>query len=397
MNFKLRDEDSRKDEKFVEEMAKKNNLKLFVKSVDTKDYAIQKKISIEMAARNLRYAWFDEILVSENFDYIAIAHNQDDNIETYLINLVRGTGIRGMSGIKPKNGKIVRPLIFLTKKEIVNYLVENEIEYRTDLTNFENIYTRNKIRNIIIPEFEQINQSFKNTIAENIKINKEIEIIYNESIERHRNECLIFTENFVKINIEKLQKLNPIRTYLFEFLRPYSFNSDAVDDIILNLNNISGKQFFSDTHKLLKDREFLFISKKDFLFSGNEILIENIVENIKINESLIDEISLEMSVHNIDEHFKISKDKNKAYFDFDKIKFPLKIRKWKNSDKFIPMGMRNFKKISDYFIDNKVNLCDKQKAWIIESDNQIIWLVNHRIDDRFKITEKSNKCLLIKI
>jgi len=397
MNFKLRGQDSDKDEIFVEKLAENLKIRCFSKSVNTLKFAAKNNISIEMAARQLRYQWFTEIIEIEKFDFIATAHHQDDDIETYLINAARGTGIRGLSGISPKRKNLVRPLLFTNKLAINEYLTEKNIEFRTDRTNFENIYNRNRIRNILIPEFEKINPGFKNNILQNIRINKDIEIIYNQSIENHKTGCISENNNEIKISIEKLKILNPLRTYLFEFLLPYNFNSDVVDDIIKILDNTSGKLFYSSTHKLLKDRDFLIISKIENHDNLSEYQINELTEDVVVNRNLSDEITLKLQVAEVNSDFKIEKNTEFGYFDFDKIKFPLKIRKWQQGDSFIPYGMKNSKKVSDFFIDNKINIFDKQKVWILESDNKIIWLIGYRIDDRFKITKSTSKSLVINL
>lgn len=395
VNFNLRGEDSENDRIFVENLAEKHNIQIYCKSVDTIKYAEENNISIEMAARDIRYEWFAELLENEKFNYIATAHHQDDDIETYLINISRGTGIRGLSGISPKKGNLVRPLLFTNKVEITDYLNKNKIAFRTDLSNFENVYSRNKIRNIIIPEFEKINTGFRQNILNNIRINKDIETIYIQSVHEKRKTCVTENINETKISIEKLKNLSPLRTYLFEFLYPYSFNVDNVDDIISTLENYSGKLFYSQTHKLLRDRDFLIITKNEKSEFHENLVINEFSENIVAKFGVSDELKIEMKLVDIDSDFQIEKKSNYGYFDFGKIKFPVIIRKWKHGDSFIPFGMKNFKKISDYFIDNKINIFDKQKATIFETDNSIFWLAKYRIDNRFKIDEKTKKCLLI--
>jgi len=391
VNFKLRKKESDLDQIFVKQLAQKIQVPFYTTNFETVEYAQNKGISIEMAARDLRYKWFEELKNEYKYNYIATAHHSDDNIETYLLNIIRGTGIRGISGILPKRNQIIRPLLFTNKTEILEYLTIRNINFRIDLSNNETIYQRNKLRNIIIPELEKINQSVKKNILENIRINHEIEQIYQEAILRQKINCVNYENETIKINIAQLEKLKPLKTYLYEFLKPYNFNFDIVLEIITTLNNTSGKQFFSATHKLLKDREYLIISKIETSNKSNEYIITDIRNIILINKGFKDELKLKMNLQTKEAEINIPKNNNFAYIDYEKINFPLRIRKWETGDSFIPLGMKNKKKISDFFIDKKINIFEKEKIWILEDNKHIIWILGHRIDDRVQITKQTKK------
>ena len=394
-NFKLRGQESEKDALFVENLSKKYDLKYFYKEFNTKKYSTQNKISIEMAARELRYEWFEKIRKENNYDFIATAHHKNDSVETFLLNITRGTGIRGLTGIPAKNNYIVRPLLFADKNNILEYCETNKIIFRTDKTNFQSDYNRNKIRNKIIPFFEEINPAFNQNVSQNIEKFKEIEKIYSKEILREKNNCVSYLKEDILININKLKKIEPIKTYLYEFLLPYNFSPKIIEDIILSLNNISGKKFFSQTHRLVKDRENLIISKQEqSIVSDCKKSIICINENQ--NKITFDNQTLEIKNICITPNFKIKKTNSIAYIDADNIQFPLIIRKWTAGDYFFPLGMNKAKKLSDFFIDEKFSLPDKENTWLLLSEKKIIWIIGQRIDNRFRITNKTEKCLFLR-
>ncbi len=389
-NFQLRGEESDEDEKFVQALANKYDIPFFNIRFNTAEVAKKEGISIQMAARDLRYDWFEETRNKYAYNYIAIAHNMDDVVETFLINLSRGSGIKGLTGIKPKSGYIIRPLIFSSRKEIKEYLDENDFDFREDSSNASVKYSRNLIRHKIIPLFEQLNPSFRETIAENISRLKDVEIIYNEHINNEIVSSIRYENERSYILIKKLKELNPVHTFLYEFLKPYGFSETQVLNIVESFDHTPGKQFLSPTHRLIKDREELIVEEKSSLNSGYHYIDAN-TENIEkpLNLSFI---QLERT-----NNFKLFKSNKLGYFDLNKLEFPLILRKWKKGDYFMPLGMKNLKKLSDFFIDNKFSLSDKEDIWILESGNKIAWIVGHRIDERFKITDHTEKILKIEI
>lgn len=390
-NFHLREEESNRDEAFVRSWAKENGVELFVKEFDTYGYMKENKISLEMAARDLRYQWFDLLLKEHNFSYLATAHHLDDSIETFFINLLRGTGIAGLHGIQAKNDKIVRPLLFATREEILSYAKENSISFVEDSTNSETKFTRNKIRHNLFPVLRELNPNFEFALKKDIEHLRDTEFVFRREIEKVKQEIIEKEKDVFKIRIEKLQELTPLNIYLYEILSEYGFNETNINDILLCLNENSGKQFFSKTHRLLKDRQYIFIDKIKDDSKNNFFLIN------QEQGSLIYPLRMQMEVMRDLKFVNISKSKNIAMLDFDLLKFPLVLRKWRQGDSFVPFGMKKEKKLSDYFTANKYSLIDKENQWILCSEEKIIWIVGERIDDRFRISNKTKNILKIEV
>ncbi len=389
-NFLLRGEESDGDETFVEAFCLEHGLKLHVERFETKEFARDKGISIQMAARQLRYSWFEEIRKSFGYHYIALAHNLDDVIETYFINLSRGTGIRGLTGIKQKTGKIIRPLLFATREEIITYHKNHQIRFREDSSNKTVKYSRNRIRHHVIPEFLTINPRFRKNILETISNLNDVEQVYRETIAVKKSEVMSEDDGRVTINIPQLKALQPTATYLYEFIRPYHFPKQMMTDIITALDGIAGKQFFSPTHRLIKDRDELIIT----------LLQEDERELFYIEEDVIQisqPIPVSFTKSEVPGKHHFPSDKRIACIDLDLLDFPLIIRKWRKGDYFQPLGMSNIKKVSDFFVDNKFSIHDKENTWILTSGNKIAWIMGYRIDERFKITEKSTHMLVVEL
>ena len=388
-NFHLRGKDSDKDNLFVQQLAEKYNVPFFSKDFDTTGYATHKGISIEMAAREQRYQWFAELLEKEHYKYIATAHHLDDNIETVFLNLLRGTGFAGLHGILPKQQNIIRPLLFASRDEIEQYSKTEKLTHQKDTTNDSNLYRRNFIRHEIIPVFKKINPAFAKTMQANIERFKEAEKIIQRDFEKNIHSLIHQEKEQIHISISKLQQLKSEKIYLFEILNKYGFQSSVVDDIADSLNNISGKIFYSPTHRLIKDREYLLLESIKYISEENKFLIQQNDRKINTPVKLIIE-------HFPNKNHVISKSKQIASVDFDKLKFPLTLRKWKKGDSFFPFGMDNKKKLSDFFIDQKFSLTEKENTWLLCSGNKIVWIISHRMDNRFRITEKTKTIYTIK-
>ncbi|PCI97922.1 MAG: tRNA lysidine(34) synthetase TilS [Flavobacteriales bacterium] len=384
-NFQLRGDDAIKDQQFVKQFCEHNKIIYHTVSFNTQEYAIENGISIQMAARELRYDWFEKIRVENSYQYIATAHHKNDVAETMLINLTKGTGLAGLHGISNKNSNIIRPLLCFDSSEIDDFVKENKIGYREDLSNADTKYTRNLIRHQIIPELEKINPSFIATL--NTEANQFLgdEKIILDKIKLDKERLFVANNNGFKIDIKELKKLTPLTSYLYYFLRDYNFNSTDVSDIIAGLENQSGKSYYSPTHQIVKDREFLLLNDIEEIFT-EKTLIKSI-EDLPFKSELIEDIS----------NLKIEKSNNYAYLDADKIQFPMVLRTWKNGDAFKPLGMNGNKKVSDFLIDNKISLVDKQHIKVLESNGQIIWLVGQRIDDSFKITPSTKKVFILSL
>ena len=383
-NFHLRGDESDGDLEFVRDLAEQYGIPFYSKDFDTKEYAAENKQSIEMAARELRYEWFEQLRELLSYQYIAVGHHADDVAETVLINLVRGTGIHGLTGIKSKLGKIIRPLLPFTRMELEAYAKENNLLYREDSTNKETDFVRNKIRHHIIPVLEEINPSIRKTMTENVARFREVEQIYNDVIEENRLHLVFQRDDQLMISIHRLQELPSPSSHLFEILSPFGFHHRDVKMIAKSLDSISGKRFFSSTHQLLRDRKYLILSNL-------EEVDQNMYEIEEADCETDIPIEMEASFINRTPDFKFPTSPKIACFDANKLKFPLLIRKWKEGDQFRPIGMKGTKKVSDYFIDKKFSLSDKESTWLLCSGERIMWIVGHRMDDRFKITDKTTK------
>lgn len=396
-NFQLRGKESNKDEEFVKELASKYEVKFYCKHFDTTEYSKEKGISIEMAARELRYKWFEEVRKTENYDHIATAHHLDDEAETLFINLLRGTGISGLHGILPKKKHIIRPLLFMYKQDILDYCKENNIEYKIDSSNATLQYVRNKIRHKIIPELKEINPSVLNNLKETIEHLKETESIFNYYINKKRQKIVIVKDGSVFISITKLKRLKNLNTYLHEFLSPYNFNNAVVKDIIKALDEQPGKQFFSPTHRLIKDRQQLIVDSKDKEIEDSKIAK---LEEFKVDEYcefVCEPVELKINKSNYKKDEVLDKGKNIASLDIAKVEFPLIIRKWKQGDYFYPFGMTKKKKVSRFLIDEKLSINDKENVYVLTTGDKIIWVIGLRIDNRFRVTEKTKKIITIEL
>ena len=388
-NFQLRGDESDGDEKFVNQLAKDFGVNFHVKKFETKKYSEENNISIQMAARELRYSWFEEIRDKNKYNSIAVAHHLDDETETFFINLIRGTGIAGLHGIKPKTGNIIRPLLFTNRAEVEMYINKKKIKFREDSSNSSDKYLRNKIRHQLIPLLKEMNPDIKDSLSSTIARIGKIENIFNEVVENEKRKIVTKEESLIKLDIKAILKLNEKEIYLYEFLKPYGFNGDMVAKIVSKLNSESGKIFLSPSHKLVKDRKYLLVTSLDNIAKQN---------NYKITaktKSLTVPIKLKFFVSEINKNFKIQNNKNIATLDFDKLNFPLTLRTWKIGDFFYPLGMKSKKKLSNFFTDKKLSLFEKEKTWLLCNGEEIAWIVGYRIDNRYKVTEKTKKILNI--
>lgn len=373
-NFHLRGIESDRDEMFVRKLCKTMRTPLHTIDFATEQYAIEKKISIEMAARELRYQWFAEIKEKTKADVIAVAHHQDDSVETVLLNLIRGTGINGLLGIRPKNGDIVRPLLCISRKEITDYLQNAGQEYMTDSTNLQDEYTRNKIRLNLLPLMQEINPLVKEHIIDTSNYLNDVNRIYNKGIEEGKQRVI----EKGNIRIVPLLKEPSPEALLFEILYPLGFNAAQTKNILAMLEGQTGKQFMSKGGwRVVKDRELLLIDKKEKQEIPPFCLIKEEKEYTK--------------------DFIIPREKHIACFDTDKLIGELNLRKWQTGDIFIPFGMKGKKKVSDYLTDRKFSIIQKENQWVLCCGDKIIWIVGERTDNRFRIDEKTKKVTVFKM
>ncbi len=389
-NFNLRGIESEKDILHVEKFCKKRNISFFSKKFNTSEYSKKNKISIQMSCRNLRYSWFRSLIEKKDYDYIVTAHHNDDNIETILFNFIKTTGYKGMVGIPKSSNNILRPLLDIRKKEILLYAKNNEIDWRDDISNNDNKYIRNKIRNKLIPIISEINPSYDNSINKSFKRLEKLENFINYHIKKFVSQFVYENKKYVEVSKKFLNQNYDQSVIIYDFLGSYGFNYDQVSQIILAINKKNNKKFFSEEYMLINDRKSFYIFKKtSFQKESKEI---KSLEKVFIGSKRIS-----LTKYNI-ENFILNKNKNNAQLDYDKVSFPLVIRNFKNGEKFSPLGMSNNKKISSYLSDNKISIIDKINQFVVEdSSKSIIWLVGQQINDKFKVDSKTKNVLEFEI
>lgn len=380
-NFSLRGRESDADEMFVIGLAKTLEIPVFVETFDTKRFSAEHKISIQMAARELRYTWFAEIRNNFNYDYVLTAHHLDDDLETFFINLSRGTGLNGLTGIQEKNDKTMRPLLHFSREEILKYAEKNHIKWREDSSNQNTDYLRNKLRLRVLPEFKKANEALlknfrktqQNLRASQNLIEDYMALVYNLAVTEAADSY--------KINIQKIRELPHTEALLYELLRGFGFTEwNDVSDL---LDAQTGKQLFSKTHQLLKNRDELLLSE----ISKNTLAVEYEVPRTGINFPITLIIKPSKYIGETE--------KNLIYVASEKLDFPLKIRRWQRGDSFQPFGMAGSKKLSKFFKDEKIPRTEKYSIWLLLSGEKIVWVIGHRMDERFKVTEKTQKIVKI--
>jgi tRNA(Ile)-lysidine synthase len=400
-NFQLRKAESLRDEDFVRQLAGKYGKEVFVRRFETQQYAAERKISIQVAARELRYAWFHELIDSSTARYILTAHHLDDNIETLLMNFFKGTGISGLRGILPKQGKLLRPLLFAGKDELKQFAVSNNLSWMEDSSNESDKYTRNYFRHRVIPLVQTQYPEAIHNLADNIQRFRDIEQLYCQSVELHTGRLLEPRGDEIHIPVLKLKKTQPLSTIIYEISKKFGFLPQQVKDIIGLLDSESGKYIQSPTHRILKNRNWLIISPHPPAGQTTNILIESpeqkvVYENGEISFQMLP-VEIEGEVPVIPN--RVSRNSNRiALLDASVIQFPLLLRKWRQGDYFYPLGMDKKKKLGRFFIDNKLSLPDKEKVWVLEMNKKIIWVVGtgiDRIDHRFRITAGTRQLLKI--
>jgi tRNA(Ile)-lysidine synthase len=383
-NFQLRGEESDQDEQFLATYCKSQSIDFYAKKMDTQKYADQHQLSIQLAARQLRYEWFYEQLTSLNYDYIATAHHLDDSLETFLINLSRGTGLDGLLGIPAINNKVIRPLLPFSREQIVMYASEIGLKWREDASNKTTKYLRNKFRHDVIPKLKEIQPKLLFNFKQTINHLKESQSIILDAVQHFKNKVIIEKEDVLYFDCNAMMQFSNFQNYLYQILSSYGFS--AWDDIYGLIEKQSGKQVMSENYVLLKDRNTLILFPKKPP-RQDEFLIQSKSEIVKI--------PLNISFCNIDHINNTSS--NCIFVDEDKLKFPLSIRKCNIGDTFFPFGMKGTKKVSKFFKDQKISILDKNNTWILCSDNRIVWIIGMRMDDRFKVTNETKKILKLEL
>ena len=382
-NFQLRGVESNEDEAFVKSHAEKMQVPVFIERFDTQTFADQHKLSIQVVARNLRYEWFYSLLANHNFDYILTAHHLDDSLETFLINFTRGSGMEGFTGIPQQNDKIVRPLLVFSRNDIEVFAQENKVEWREDSSNTTDKYWRNKLRHDVIPVLKALNPSLLSSFENTVLHLKQTQSLAEDAVKSLYLSVVTEEEHHTVIDLKKLLKYANYKAYLYEWLRPFGFSDwTAVYDLLAAQ---SGKQVLSESHILLKNRGVLLLFPKQTTISEEVYWITKEQTDVKV--------PLKMSFCNASDIS--NQTSNVIFVDEALLQFPLTLRRWQEGDVFQPSGMTGKKKLSKFFKDEKYSLWDKANAWLLCSDNKIVWIVGKRADERFKPTANTTKILQI--
>ncbi|MFO7575232.1 MAG: tRNA lysidine(34) synthetase TilS [Bacteroidales bacterium] len=388
-NFNLRGAESDEDELFVRNHAERHDIPYYANSFDTTAYSSAKGVSIQMAARELRYSWFEEIRKKQEYSLISLAHNLNDNIETFIINLVRGSGITGFAGIRPKSEYLVRPMLFATRDDIREYCEKYEVNYREDSSNIDTKYVRNKIRHLVVPVLKEINPSFENTIDETIARSAEISEIYLRHIAGIKSALLTETATGFSVKIANIAELSPLNTMIYELFREFGLSRSMIPEFIKLTKSRSGSQLLTSNHRLIRNRGEILISR-----TLHETETRIVCDSL--DELLSADLPAHISAEACGEGFLLPQERNSTCLSLNKLKFPVIIRNWQAGDTFFPLGMNKKKKLSDFFIDNKFSVPEKEAALIMESDGKIACILGIRTDNRFRITKSTTKCLIVK-
>lgn len=389
-NFSLRGEESDGDEEYVAAWARTNHIPFFTTRFDTLAFAAKNKVSVQMAARELRYDWFRSLLLrSGGFDSVAVAHNLNDNAETFLINLVRGTGLSGLTGMSPRTGDIIRPLLFATRPEIAAFAAARGIGYREDSSNAMVKYTRNRIRHRVIPEMEKVNPGILSAMTDTMNHLSSSAALLEIYISQVGSRIFKTTGDTTEVNISSLSALTPLEPHIFELFRPFGISPKQTAGVISLLTAGTGKSVFTPTHRLLNDRGRIIITPgkaeepEEYRFDSlDEMRISGLFSDLRITG--LSEGSL------VATHLTAS-------LDLDRMNFPVTVRHRSPGDRFMPLGMKQMKKISDFLIDNKVPVTEKDQVLLLLSGSDVVWVMGHRIDDRFRVTRDTKRILVLTI
>jgi len=389
-NFHLRGNEANADQAFVNTLASELGVPIHNIDFDTKKNAADQKISIQMAARELRYNWFGQISQQFGYDVIALAHHQNDAIETILLNLTRGTGIAGLHGILPKNGKLVRPMLFLKREEIDDIIQKNQLNYVEDSSNASAKYARNKIRLEVIPNLKELNPALEETFDRNLAHFRNLETLLQQKLDELRKDLFITHDNDIRIPIDEVKKLNPKSLLLYGLLQEYGFNESTVEDIISSLDKHSGRVFESVDFTLILDRQYLILSKKQAEPAASVIINEGDHE--------VHYCAYRLSILHDDSPLIIKDNPFAVSIDTELLIYPLTVRSWQQSDYFYPLGMKTKKKLSDFFIGLKIPLHDKKQIPLLVNGNgDIIWIGGYRPDNRYKVSAKTKKVTIFEL
>ena len=388
-NFQLRGNESIADEAFCKNLAQQAQVPFHTIKFDTQQHAAENKISIQMAARDLRYQWFEQVRQQHGYAVIALAHHQNDAIETILLNLTRGTGIAGLHGILPKSGNLVRPLLFLNRDEIQSFIAENDYAYVEDSSNASTKYARNKLRHEVIPKLKQLNPGLEKTFENNLRYFRDMEALLDVKVQELKKEFFIKQGDGVHISLSAIKTLYPKQLLLFNLLREYGFNETTINDLIDSLDKHSGRVFESADYKLILDRDKIILAKK-----------ASPLQNVLISETdhTINYGNYKLTLLHDDSPLIVKDNPMAVAVDADLLQYPLTIRTWQQSDSFYPLGMKTRKKLSDFFINQKIPIHVKNEIpLLINSNNEIIWIAGYRLDERYKVNKNTKKVTIFEL
>jgi tRNA(Ile)-lysidine synthase len=387
-NFNLRGEESERDEAFVQSLSNKYGVEFFVKKFDTTAYAAENKQSIQEAARTLRYQWFDEVRNANGFAYTLLAHHADDNIETLLINFFRGTGLEGLSGmpVEKAEAHCLRPMLGIRRKDIEAFAKEENLSWIEDSSNTSSKYTRNFFRNELIPQLRSIYPQVEENLLRNIERFGQATHLYSQCVDELKKKVCEVRGEEVHIPVRKLLKYKHT-SLIYEIIKDYGFGEGAVGEVLKLAEAESGKYIAADRYRIIRHRRWFIIAPKTV--TAQMFVIEK-------GDSLLHFDEWQLSVKRVNQQgVLLNTSPAVAQLDAHEIEYPLLLRKWKAGDYFYPLGMKKKKKLARFFIDQKLSKTEKEKVWVLESHKRIVWVVGHRIDDRFQLTAKTTEVLLL--
>ena len=390
-NFQLRGQESERDEHFVKMLGEKYGKEVFIRRFDTEAYVAKKKVSIQVAARDLRYDWFRSLAHEQEAQQIVTAHHADDNIETVVMNFFRGTGLRGLIGMDAEFSSIFRPLLPFRKRDILAYAQENNLAFVEDSSNASNKYTRNYFRNELLPAVEKVFPEAEENILRNIERLRQVQQVYDHAIIAHKKKLIELKGNEEHIPILKLKKLPSFKIILWEIIKEKHFTAGQVDEVIKLMDADTGRYIDSEDYRIIRNRKWMILTRKPTTESNHNIIIDTSTKKVTFSNR---QLTIEFVPH---ANFQIPTSSNIACVDAKDITFPLLLRKAKQGDYFYPLGMKKKKKLSRFLIDQKLSKTDKENVWILETNKKIIWVVGYRIDERFKIDENSKAVLKISL
>ncbi|MEO6148949.1 MAG: tRNA lysidine(34) synthetase TilS [Mucilaginibacter sp.] len=389
-NFQLRGDESTADQQFCNNLAQQLNVSFHTINFDTRQYAVAHKLSIQMAARELRYEWFEQVRQQYGYSAIALGHHQNDTIETILLNLTRGTGIAGLHGILPKNGALIRPLMFLGRDEIADIIRDEKIDYAEDSSNASTKYARNKLRHEVIPKLKEVNPNLENTFENNLRHFRELETLLELKVAELKNSLFSYRDEDVYLPISEVKKLHPQHLLLFKLLQDYGFSEIVVDDLVSSLEKHSGRVFESTRFRLILDREQLIITPKK-ASAENQISINQTDTEAHFG-------GYKLNLLHDDSPLIVRDNPLATSVDAALLVYPLTLRSWQQSDFFYPLGMKTRKKLSDFFIGEKVPLHKKQQIPLLVNGNgDIIWIGGYRPDERYKVGKNTKKVTIFEL